>query len=96
MAHSQYISKHGSMSALWDWYQSLTRQTKFHLIVDLSHPAGASVNDWISPTLCSLHYASVDEAVSIIKQLGRGTQLVKLDIKDACRIIPVHPADYHF
>ena len=68
---------------------------KFRLIVDLSHPAGASVNDGISPTLCSLHYTSVDEAVSIIKQLGRGTQLVKLDIKDAYRIIPVHPADYH-
>ena len=68
---------------------------KFRLIVDLSHPAGASVNDGISPTLCSLRYTLVDEAVSIIKQLGRGTQLVKLDIKDAYRIIPVHPADYH-
>lgn len=27
--------------------------------------------------------------------LGKGTQLVKLDIKDAYRIVPVHPADYH-
>ena len=68
---------------------------KFRLIVDLSHPAGAGVNDGISPTLCSLHYTSVDEVVSIIKQLGRGAQLVKLDIKGAYRIIPVHPADYH-
>ena len=68
---------------------------KFWLIVDLSHPPGASVNDGISPSICSLRYASVDDAV-IIKQLGRGTQLVKLDIKDAYRIIPVHPDDYHF
>ena len=68
---------------------------RFRLIVDLSHPTGSSVNDGISSNLCSLHYASVDEAVRIIKHLGRNTQLVKLDIKDAYRIIPVHPADYH-
>ena len=29
------------------------------------------------------------------KKLGRGTQLVKLDIKDAYRILLIHPADYH-
>ena len=68
---------------------------KFRLIVDLSYPTGSSVNDGILPGLCSLQYASVDTAVSMIKQLGIGTQLVKLDIKDAYRIIPVHPADHH-
>ena len=50
----------------------------------------------IPPELCSLQYAKVDYAVDIIRKLGRGTQLVKLDIKDAYRIVPVHPADYHF
>ena len=68
---------------------------KWHLIVDLSHPIGSSVNDGISSNLCSLHYASVDDTVDIFKKLGRGTQLVKLDVKDAYRIIPVHPLDYH-
>ena len=68
---------------------------KFRLIVDLSHPTGHSVNDGIPPRLCSLQYASVDTAVKIVKQLGRGAQLVKLDIKDAYRIIPIHPTDYH-
>ena len=68
---------------------------KWRLIVDLSHPTGSSVNDRISSNLCSLHYASVDDAVDIIKKLGRGTQLVKLDVKDAYRIVPVHPSDYH-
>ena len=68
---------------------------KWRLIVDLSHPTGSSVNDGISSNLCSLHYASVDDAVDIIKKLGRGTQLVKLDVKDAYRIVPVHPSDYH-
>jgi hypothetical protein len=68
---------------------------KWRMICDLSSPLGSSVNDGISPDLCSLHYAKVDDAVNIIRRLGRSTQLVKLDLKDAYRIVPVHPADYH-
>ena len=68
---------------------------KWRLIVDLSSPAGSSTNDGIDPNLCSLCYASVDDAISIIRQLGRDTLLLKLDIKDAYRIVPVHPAGYH-
>ena len=64
---------------------------KWRLIVDLSHPKGHSVNDGISPELCSLQYASVDNAVELIMQLGRHTQLVKLDLSNAYRNIPVHP-----
>ena len=36
---------------------------KWRLIVDLSSPAGASVNDAIDPSFCSLSYASVDDAI---------------------------------
>ena len=53
------------------------------------------MNDGISSILCSLHYASVSDAVDIIKKPGRGTLLVKLDVKDAYCIVPVHPSDYH-
>ena len=48
-----------------------------------------SVNDGISSALCSLHYSSVDEAVEIIKSLGKGTQVAKFDIESAYRIVPV-------
>ena len=65
------------------------------MICDLSSPHGSSVNDGISTQLCSLRYIRVENAVDIIRQLGPGTQLVKLDIKDAYRIVPVHPTDYH-
>jgi hypothetical protein len=68
---------------------------KFRLIVDLSAPAGASVNDGISSDLCSLRYATVDNAVSMIQELGRGARLAKIDLKDAYWIVPVHPDDYH-
>ena len=60
---------------------------KWRLIVDLSSPAGHSVNDGIDPILFSLCYTSVDEAVAEVKRLGRDTQLVKLDIKNAYRIV---------
>ena len=66
---------------------------KWRLIVDMSHPKGGSVNDGISPELCSLAYASIDDAVKIILQQGRGSELAKLDVADAYRIIPVHPED---
>ena len=68
---------------------------KFRLIVDLSTPTGRSVNDGISDSLCSLKYATIDDAVAKIQSLGRDTLLVKMDLKDAYRIIPVHPDDYY-
>ena len=45
---------------------------KRRLIVDLSSPKGHSVNDGIPPELCSLSYASVDQAVEKILKLGQG------------------------
>ena len=68
---------------------------KFCLIVDLSAPIDNSVNDGIPSDFCSLRYASVDDAVAMVRVLGRGTMLAKIDIKDAYRLIPVHPDDYH-
>ena len=54
---------------------------KWRLIVDLSSPAGMSVNDAISPDWCHMQYAS---AVELIQQLGVGP---------AYRMVPVHPDD---
>ena len=68
---------------------------QWRLIVDLSSPARCSVNDGISKDLCSLHYASLDEALDLIRALGPGTQLVKMDLKEAYRVVPVHPNDHH-
>ena len=61
------------------------QQNKWRMIHDLSSPIGHSVNDGISPELCSLQYSRVDDAVQIIRCLGQNAQLIKLDIKDAYR-----------
>ena len=56
------------------------------LIVDLSAPAGASVNDAIHPDLCSLCYTSLDDATLVVQKLDRGVVLAKLDLKKAYRM----------
>ena len=66
---------------------------KWRLITDLSSPKGGSVNDGVSPGLCSVSYASVDDAVRCVMSLGKGALLAKFDIASAYRIIPVHPED---
>ena len=68
---------------------------KWRLIVDLSHPAGYSVNDGIPKDLCTISYITVDTAISHILNSGPGTLLAKIDIKNAFRLLPVHPADRH-
>ena len=68
---------------------------KFHLIVDLSYPPGMSVNDGISPELSSMSYTKVDDLVQGIWQSGVGSMLAKIDIKNAYKVVPVHPVDRH-
>ena len=68
---------------------------KWRMIVDLSYPRDRSVNSGISSEHSSITYAKLDDAVEMILKLGVGTQLVKLDLKDAYRIVPVHPQDHH-
>ena len=66
---------------------------RWRLITDLSSPKGRSVNDRVDPVVCSVLYASVDEAVRCIRSLGRGAQLAKFDVANAYRSVPVHPVD---
>ena len=63
------------------------------IILDLSAPSGFSVNDGIPD--CSVHYTSFDEAVELIKLMGKGCFLAKVDIRHAFRLCPVHPDDWH-
>ena len=63
------------------------------MIVDLSFPSGGSINDGIPREPCSLRYASVDKALQFIAKLGCNTDLLKIDLKSAYRMVPVHLGD---
>ena len=58
------------------------------------YSGGRSVNHKTS-CLCSLRHPLVDNAISFILALGRHTQLVKIYLRDAYRILLIHPDDRH-
>ena len=62
-------------------------------IHDLSFPPSNSVNDGIPQEWGSLEYTTFDEAVDALLQQGPGAILVKRDLKDAFRHIPVATSD---
>ena len=69
---------------------------KWRIIVDLSRPAGRSVNDCLRRQATHVAYSSVDDAALLMHSLGPGSLLAKIDVKEAYRIIPIHPADRRF
>ena len=63
------------------------------LITHLSYPPSNSVNDYIDEQHTAVHYSSFDNAVSIVKKLGKGALIGKKDIKSAFRLLPCYPGD---
>ena len=54
----------------------------------------SSVNDFIDEKFTSVKYSSFDNAVNMVKKLGIGAKLAKMDIKSAFRLLPVYPGDF--
>ena len=66
----------------------------WRLILDLSFPLGRSVNDGIDKNEFPVCYAKVDDAIRLIVKLGKDALMAKVDIKNAYRIVPIHPGNY--
>ena len=66
---------------------------KWSLIVYLSSPGGASVNDGIDPDEFTFHYISVDQVIRMVLLFGKRALMAKFDVEAAYRNIAVHPAD---
>lgn len=67
---------------------------EFRLIHHLSYPEGNSINSYIPQEFCTVQYQSIDTAIAIIKQLGKGALLAKTYIENAYKQVPIHPEDY--
>ena len=65
----------------------------YRLTLDLSFLHGTSVDD-ISQVDHSVHYSSFDDAVDLVRSLGHGYFMSKINIKHAFRLCPVRPQDY--
>ncbi|XP_061194309.1 uncharacterized protein LOC133202483 [Saccostrea echinata] len=63
-------------------------------LIRLSYPENMSINDFIDPGACSVHYSNIDQATEMIAKVGKGAYLAKTDIKSAFRLLPVSPGDF--
>jgi len=70
------------------------RRANQRLIVDLSSPDKASINDRISEPLSSLSYTLVDHLSTLVLDAGKGPFLTKIDIKEAYRMLQVYLQDH--
>ena len=69
---------------------------EYRFIHNLSYPYDEeAVNTSIPRDRVSVHYATVDDAIAHIKEVGATSHLAKNDIKSAFRIVPIHPDDHH-
>ncbi|RXN34492.1 poly [Labeo rohita] len=71
---------------------------KKRLIIDLSSPHNSpfpSINSLIPLEEFSLHYHDVDQAITLIKDAGRGAWLAKVDITSAFKVMPIHLDFWH-
>lgn len=63
--------------------------TGWRRIHHLSHPPGISVNDGIPQEFGALRYTALHDMLDVVRQAGRACHIVKKDLKDAFRMIPV-------
>ena len=67
---------------------------EFRLIFDLSYPRGFSINAGIDKEDSSVIYTNFDEVIKMVLKEGKGSYLIKTDIKSAFRLLPIHPDDF--
>ena len=63
----------------------------WRLIMDLSSPHGSSINDYISKEDFTLHYATFDQAPSLVACHRKDSLMAKLNLKHAFQLCPVCP-----
>jgi hypothetical protein len=66
---------------------------KFQRIFNLSHPQGRLVNDYINKEDATLTYVKMAEIYTLVLAAGRHLVILKRDIKDAFRNIPISPTN---
>ena len=66
---------------------------EFRVIHNLSYPEGESVNDYIPQEFSTVQYATIQHAISFIKEADSIVFMAKVDIEAAFRIIPISPQD---
>ena len=66
---------------------------EMRMIMHLSFPYGASINDFIDQDKASTQYQQFDDAVRLVRQQGRGCYMAKGDVKFAFKLAPIRFQD---
>lgn len=66
----------------------------YMVIHNLSFPEGTLVNDDIQEEFRSVQYQDIEDAVALMRKYGKNCGLFKLDIQNACKIVPIHYSDW--
>ena len=70
------------------------KQTGWRTIFDLSSPEGHSVNNGIPKHYGSIVYETLNDAIQLVAQAGKGAVMMKRDVKSAFRHISINSCDY--
>ncbi len=66
----------------------------WRLITHLSYPKEAGINNFIDPEHCTVKYTSFDNVIEMLSKLGKRAEMGVMDIKNAFRLLRVHPGDF--
>ncbi len=100
LAQGRVVGPASPGDALWaqfSWFGVILKKSfsgEWRLSVGLSSPQGKSVNAGIPTDLCSLQYASVDDAAALIRQerapgqAGSTSKVPTETSQSTCKIIP--------
>ena len=58
-------------------------------------PTWKSVNDGIDLDITTLTYIRVNDVAQKVAMLGKGTNMAKVDVEEAYRLMPIHSDDKH-
>ena len=73
----------------------LKKDNSCRLIMDLSQPDGLSINENINKEDFPVVYTPFDAATAMVREVGPGCFLSKVDVKHAFRLLPVLPECWH-
>lgn len=68
---------------------------EYRMIHHLSFPRGQSVNDHIPPDKKHTRYATIEDAIALVRNVCKLAFMSKTDVKKAFRILPLHPNERH-
>lgn len=69
---------------------------QYRVIHDLSFPKGNSVNSSIPAEHTSVSYENIENVINLVQSQGHKALMVRADVENAFRLLPINPEFYHF